>query len=333
MDLSALKALHFIHPYWLLMLPLLWAVIIWFAWRRRRDGGWSQVIDAELLPALRLHSGDRGSSPWWLISVVWTVAVLALASPAWQRGQTPAYHAPADWIVVLDLSPSMAASDVQPSRVARARYVVADLLNAAQDARVGLLVFAGEAHVVAPLTTDVATVRALLSPLAPSIMPESGDVLAPALQESSRLIGSTASRHAHVIVISDGFVDPSQALRQAQQLRQQGATLDVIGIGTTNGAPVPNTKGGFEHDAQDETELSKLSVDQLQRVAVAGGGQYFDVNQLGSLIAQLRAARSYDLDQLQAQPALQVNTWLNGGFWLLLPLLLLVPLLARRGWL
>jgi hypothetical protein len=68
-------------------------------------------------------------------------------------------------------------------------------------------------------------------------------------------------------------------------------------------------------------------------VAAAGGGQYFDVGQLANLIAQLQAARTYDLDHVQAQPALQVNAWLNGGVWLLLPLVLLVPLLARRGWL
>ena len=140
--------------------------------RQQRDGGWARVIDLDLLPALRLP-GHRGRSAWWLLTTVWTVAVVALAGMTWERDQDVGYHAPNDWILVMDLSPSMAATDVPPDRATRARYIISDFLNAAEDTRVALVVFAGEAHTVAPLTTDVETVRALLPPLAPGIMPES----------------------------------------------------------------------------------------------------------------------------------------------------------------
>ena len=127
---------------------------------------WARVIDPDLLPALRLP-GAGGGSPWRLLVAAWTVAVLALAGMTWERDQSVGYHAPSDWILVLDLSPSMAATDVPPDRATRARYVISDFLNAAQDTRVALVVFAGEAHTVTPLTTDVETVRALLPALAP----------------------------------------------------------------------------------------------------------------------------------------------------------------------
>ena len=89
----------------------------------------------------------------------------------------------------------MSAADLEPNRVTRARYVASDLLGEAHDNRVGLVVFAGESHTVTPLTSDVATVRMLLKPLAPGLMPESGDNLAPALQEAGRLLQAGAAQH------------------------------------------------------------------------------------------------------------------------------------------
>src|SRR6185437_13794569 len=203
---------HFLHPYWLLALPPLVALAVWFARRRGRDGAWPRLLDGELLSLLRLSESGTGRSPWPLIGLIWTLAVLALAGPTWQRQITPAYRAPAAWIVVLELSPSMEATDVAPSRMARAHYAVDDLLSAAHDARVGLVAFAGEAYTVAPLTTDVATVRNLARPLTPGLMPESGDQLAPALEEAQRLLQASPGKHRQVIVIADGFNDPARAL-------------------------------------------------------------------------------------------------------------------------
>lgn len=331
MDLSALRAFHFLHPGWLLALPLLWALAAWLARRGGRDGGWARVIDADLLPALRLPGSRRGRSPWWLLATVWTLAALALASMTWQRIESIGFRAPADWIVLLDLSPSMSAADVPPNRVTRARYLISDLLSAARDTRVALIAFAGEAHVVAPLTTDVTTIRALLPPLDPSIMPESGNSLAAALDEASRLMSTVPSRHPQIVVLTDGIGDPAEALAGARRLREQGASVNVVGIGTTRGAPEPNGQGGFVADAQGRSVLSKLPVDQLERIAATGGGRYVPLSEAGSLIAELERREPSSVVELDAKS--RVDTWRNGGVWLLPPLLLLVPLLARRGWL
>lgn len=331
MDLSALRAFHFLHPAWLLALPPLWALVAWLAWRGRRDAGWSEVIDAELLPALRLPMSARTQSPWWLLLTVWTLAALALAGMTWQRVESAGFRAPTDWIVVLDLSPSMAATDVPPNRVARAHYLVSDLLNAARDTRVALVAFAGDAHTVAPLTSDVATIRALLPPLDPGIMPEAGDALAPALDEASHLMNSVASRRPQIVVLTDGIADPAEALTAARRLRDRGATLDVVGIGTASGAPEPDGQGSFVHDAQGRSVLSKLPVEQLEHLAAAGGGRYVSFNDAESLIAELSRRTSASEFETPAGPG--VSLWRNAGIWLLPPLVLLVSLLARRGWL
>jgi Ca-activated chloride channel family protein len=324
---------HFLHPAWLLALPPLVALAVWLARRRGRDGAWPRLLDGELLPLLRLSEGGAGRSPWLLIGLAWTLAVLALAGPTWQRQITPAYRAPAAWIMALDVSPSMDAADVSPSRIARARYAIDDLLSAAHDARVGLIAFAGDAYTVAPLTSDVATVSNLAQPLAPGLMPESGDRLAPALEEAARLLQASPGRNRRVIVLTDGFTDPAQALIAAEQLHREGTAVDVIGVGTSGGAPESDGNGGFVRDAQGQVVLTRLDADLLRRVAKAGGGRFVPLSALPQLIADLHDAGSREIGSSVAAPHVRLASWLNDGVWLLPPLLLLAALVARRGWL
>jgi Ca-activated chloride channel family protein len=332
MDLSALQSFHFLYPAWLLALLPLWATIAWLAFRQARDGSWAQVIDPDLLSAIRLEGGGRGSTPWWILAVVWTLAVVALAGPAWQREESPAFRSPQDWVVLLDLSPSMGARDVTPDRVTRARYVVEDILSAARDARVGMIVFAGDAHAVTPLTSDVETVRALLKPLAPEIMPAAGDRLAPALDQAAELLKSVASRDAQVVVLTDGFSDPSAALKSAGQLRAQGARVHVIGIGSASGAPVPDDSGSFARDERGQPVVAKLPVDLLQHVAAAGGGEYAALSGQRRLIESMQQHRARTNLPGEKIGDVELDSWRNEGIWLLPPLLLLAALLARRGW-
>jgi Ca-activated chloride channel homolog len=306
---GALAAFHFLHPWWLLALPPLLALAAWLTWRQRRDGAWSEVVDSQLLNALRLAEGRRGQSPWPLIGVVWTLAVLALAGPSWQRLETPAFRAPDAWVLVLDLSPSMSATDVTPDRVTRARYAISDVLSEAKDARVALVVFASDAHTVTPLTTDVATIRALLQPLTPGLMPEAGDNLAPALEEAGRLMRAGQAGQGHVMVLSDGFADPAQAFGAAKALHEQGVRVDVIDVGTEKGA-----------------------TDKLQRVAGAGAGEFVRLSQTSSLIRTIQSEHAERLAEESAGPGAQVTVWRNGGIWLLPPLLLIAAWIARRGW-
>jgi Ca-activated chloride channel homolog len=322
---------HFLYPYWLLALPPLVALAVWLARRRGRDGPWPRLLDGELLSLLRLSEGGAGRSPWLLIGLVWALAVVALAGPTWQRQITPAYRAPAAWIVALEVSPSMDAADVEPSRMARARYAVDDLLSAAQDARVGLVVFAGDAYTVAPLTSDVATIRNLAQPLAPSLMPESGDRLAPGLEEAVRLLQASPGRDRQVIVLTDGFTDPAQALVKAQELHREGIDVNVVGVGTESGAPEPDGNGGFVRDASGQVVLTRLDGDLLQRIATAGGGHFVPLSALPLLIADLHAARSRRMSSGVAAHV-RLASWLNDGVWLLPALLLLAALVARRGW-
>jgi Ca-activated chloride channel family protein len=332
MDVSTLRLFHFLHPAWLALLPLLLLFAGWMRWRQSRTGAWSRVMDAELVTALRLDAGGGSGGPWLLLAAVWTCGVLALAGPAWVRLQSTGYRAPDDWVVVFDLSPSMAVADLAPDRATRARFAIDDLLGAARDARVGLIVFAGEAHTVVPLTSDVATIRGLLQPLNPGLMPESGDAMGPALDQAGRLLRQSGSRRGEVIVLSDGCADPSQALAAAQKLAAQGAAVQVVGIGTADGAPLKDAKGGFVQDDQGRSVLAKLPLDQLQSIAVAGHGQYWSLDQLKQLIAALEARHANPFDEDKVATERQVSSWRNEGIWLLPLILGFALMVARRGW-
>jgi Ca-activated chloride channel family protein len=330
--MNGLHQLHFLHPVWLLLVPPLLFLAGWMRMRQSRTGAWSKVMDAEIMAALRLEHIGKSNGPWLLLAPIWMLAVLAIAGPAWQRVPSMGYRAPRDWVIVLDLSPSMMVADVSPDRVTRARFAIDDLLGAAHDARVGLIAFAGEAHTVVPLTSDVSTIRGLLPPLGPSLMPESGDALGPALAQAGRLLRQSGSRHASVIVLSDGFNDPSEALSTAQQLATQGAEVQVVGIGTADGAPLKDAKGAFIHDVQGRSVLAKLPIDELQRIAVAGHGQYWALEQLKQLIVALEVRRANPLQDDGTASEQRVESWRNEGIWLMPPILLLALLLARRGW-
>jgi Ca-activated chloride channel family protein len=324
---------HFLRPLWLLALPVLWALVYWLARRRRNDGAWSGFIDPELLATLRLDEDKIiGIRPWPLLALVWSVAAIALAGPSWERDQAPAYRASAAWVFVLDLSPSMELADVAPDRVTRARYALDDLLNAAHDARVGLVVFSDEPYTVTPLTQDIATVKALLPPLKPGIMPSPGDHLAPALKQAAKLLQQGGAKDQQIVVLTDGFDDPAAALSAATDIKAKHISLSIVGVGTTGGAPQRNTSGGFVQDKQGRAQLARLDRPRLQQLAETGGGRYVDIAQLPALLASMQTT-SESADGALAVHGVQVAQWRDAGIWLLPVLLILAAFLARKDWL
>jgi Ca-activated chloride channel family protein len=319
----------FLRPLWLLALPLLLGLCYWLSGRHADQGGWAKLIDAELLPSLKLESAEKQRrSPWPWVALAWTLAALALAGPSWQSVSSSAFRGNATWVVLLDLSPSMKAADLLPDRITRARYALDDLLNAARDARVGLVAFGDEAYTVTPVTDDVATIKTLLPPLNPDIMPSAGDHLAPALQQAGKLIGD--AQGAQVIVLTDGFSDPAASFETAKKLQAAGVTVHVVGIGTAGGAPLALSGGGFAQNAKGGLNLARLDVSQLEQLAVSGGGRYVTPAQLPSLIESLQA-RNEGLRG--ATQDVRVVHRLDGGIWLLPLLLIIAALLSRKGWL
>jgi Ca-activated chloride channel family protein len=197
--------LHFENPLWLLaLIPL--ALLLWALANRPAGGNsWRNVIDKKLQPLLLGEQSTEQKHRWlWLLTIGWLIGVIALANPAWQRKPQPVFQTSTARVIVLDLSTSMAISDLRPSRLARAKFKIRDLLDLNQEGQTGLVVFAGDAFTVTPLTRDNDTIKALLDALDPAIMPVQGSRADLGLLQAGDLLAQSGSSHGQVILIADG---------------------------------------------------------------------------------------------------------------------------------
>lgn len=324
-----LQQLHFLQPWWLAaLMPL--PLLFWLG--VRHDAAQlelSRLVDAALLPhLLRGRAGNR-SLPVWLFALGWTLCALALAGPSWSRVNQPLYASRAAQVLAISLSQHMLSRDVAPSRLDRARYKARDLLASNHDGLNALIGYAGEAFVVAPLTSDANSLDDLLDVLAPDTMPVDGDNPTLAIERGVALIHDAKASGGSLVLITDQ-VDAAAAAA-ARKANAAGVHVSVLGVGTSQGGPVPLSDGGFLRDAQGGMVLARRDDAALGALAAAGGGSYAamttDHRDIDALHAQLSTAPATLADGQLG------DEWQDRGPWLLLSLLLIVALAFRRGWL
>jgi len=335
--IQAFQNLHFLRPRLLWLLPVALAALWWLGRRFRHRDGWSAVVDAHLLPALRVQQGGKASGLLRLAMVVFVLGILALAGPSWQKKSLPVVKNQHALVIALDLSRSMLATDIKPNRLQRAKFKTEDLLKQRKDGQTALIAWAGEAFVVTPLTDDTETIAAMLDVLDPSIMPKQGSKASKALEKAAELIRQAGLRRGDILLIADG-VDTPAAQETAAQLAKHGFRIHVLGVGTADGAPIP-TRSGFFTDRQGNIVIPKLDEKTLKAVADAGEGHYHRISPDDSDLRAL-LVKSTDLngnetsmDTQKADAQKQSEQWVDDGIWLVLLLVPLMALLYRRGWL
>lgn len=326
--MSALDfSLHFLRPWWgLALLPLPFAI-----WLLARSGGGraalARLVDAALLPHLVHDTGMHRRFALSLFALAWVLAVAALSGPAWQKMPAPLYVNGAARVVALSLSDDMLAQDMPPDRMTRARFAVHDLLDDAGDARTALVAYAGAAFTVAPLTDDKHTVLNLLGALQPDVMPAPGNDAAAGIEKSVALLEQSHVKGGEIVLVTDTADDA--AVAAAKAARSRGIRVDVLGIGTAQGAPVPQHNGGFASGTHGVL-MARRDDAALRAVARAGGGRYVVLNDAGTSVAKLGKPAAEAGGASQGERA---QIWRDGGIWLLPGLLLLGALAFRRGWL
>ena len=319
--------LHFLRPWWwLALLPLPLAL-----WMLARNGSGraalAKLADAVLLPHLVSDTGARKRLALGLVALAWLLAVAALSGPAWQKMAAPLYVNGAARVVVLSLSDDMLAQDMQPDRMTRARFAVRDLLNNAGDARMALVAYAGAAFTVAPLTDDKNTILNLLQALKPDVMPVPGNDAASGISRGVDLLQQAHAKSGEIVLVAD--TADGAAVAQAKAAHAKGIRVDVLGVGTREGAPVPQAGGGFA-SGTGGTLMARRDDAALRAVAGAGGGRY------AVLQADGVSAAAFDMPVSQTghtSRAERAQLWRDGGIWLLPVLLILAALVFRRGWL
>lgn len=326
---EALQQFHFLRSAWLWLLLALPAVA-WLAARgHSARAQLERLVDPVLLPHLLYGRARRGGLSPALLGSGWLLAVLALAGPSWSRLPQPLYADRDAQVVAISLSEHMLARDVAPSRLDRARYKARDLFAANRSGLNGLIAYAGEAFVVAPLTSDANSLDDLLDALAPDTMPVDGDDAGAAITRGVALMRDAKAGGGSLVLITDAAGANAQVA--ARQARAAGVRVSVLGVGTAQGGPVPLAAGDFQRDARGEVVMAGRDDIALAALAAAGGGRYVpmrdDHADIQLLQAQLRAdGAETGTGQASAQ-------WEDRGPWLLLPLLPLLALAFRRGWL
>ena len=318
---------HFLSPLWFLaLLPL--GLLLWSAARAgSATNAWRRVIDARLLAVLTTD-GDAGARRWWplaLLGAGWMIAVVALANPTFEREPVPAFRSDAARVVVLDLSRSMLADDLTPTRLERARYKLIDILARSADGQVGLVVFAGDAFPVSPLTDDADTLLGMLDALAPDIMPVQGSRPDLGIAGAMALLQQAGARRGEVVLLTDDAGD-KRAQRAAEDLRAAGHRLAVIGVGTAKGAAVPGVRNS------QGPVIAALDAPALQALARAGGGAYSGLTTGDADLNRVLRDPSLTTRALAPDDPMLADSWKELGPWIVLALLPLGALAFRRGW-
>lgn len=321
---------QWLRPEWLAAIPLVLLVAVLLGRGRLGAGNWRDVVDPALMPFVLSRAPGRGTDyRWWLLGLAGVLTVTALAGPAWQRIEQPVFRTEQALVVALDLSRSMDAQDVSPSRLARARLKILDILERRQSGQTALVVYTANAFTVTPLTTDTDTVAALVSSLSTDIMPSRGSYPEIAIQKSWQLLDQAGVGYGEVLLITDGGSSPATE-RVARDLKASGYALSVLAVGTRDGAPIPRASGGFVTDNRGKIAVPRLEETSLRALAAAGGGRFAvmstDNSDLDVLLSGEVATAAASAE------ALETDRWREEGPWLLLLLLPIAALAFRRGW-
>ncbi|MEJ6656646.1 MAG: VWA domain-containing protein, partial [Pseudomonas sp.] len=324
-----LFGLSFARPLWLLALLPAAVVLVLLYQRGWRRSGWEQLLPARLhVWLLQQHPG--GSHAWRFIALglTWTLAILALAGPMMNSVGEPQRLSDNALVIVLDVSRNMLSDDLAPNRLQRAKHKIRTVMQDYPDTQLALIAFAGSAHRVTPLSQDRATMSSLLTALEPDIMPADGQNLDMALTLARQMLADQPQSSSQVLLLTSGL-DSAERDALASHAKELGGQLAILGIGTATGAPVPLPDGGFMRDSEGRILLPRLNTQQLAAVARQHGSRYHGLS-IGNR----------DLDYLLQRPRLDASTHtsdrrlpVDQGHWLVLLLLPLAALGARRGWL
>ncbi|UVM54408.1 VWA domain-containing protein [Pseudomonas sp. B21-012] len=323
---------QWLRPLWLVVLPLL-AWLLWKLWhRQKRAGRWQMILPAAFHAVLLGGGNGRDSKlPWIALGLAWLITVLALVGPSWQRLEDTRQRPADPLVVLLELTPQMLADDAAPNRLEQARRKILDLLEHRRDSQTAIIVYAGSAHTLVPLSDDLATSRNLLEALDPAIMPQAGQRADLAVRKGLALLAQAGIGQGRLLLIGSSL-DAQERQGIVQALGRQGPSLLMLGVGSAEGAPVRQANGEFLKDDQGGILLPRLDSASLKAFVTSTGGRYRSAR-IDDL--DLRGLRLFDNPRSLRDDGqtVQLDSWADQGYWLLLPLLLLAACAGRRGWL
>ncbi len=282
-----------IYLYLLAVIPLL-LIIRWLMVRqqkrRLRNFGDPELV-RQLMPDV---SRFRPMVKFWLVLGALTLLIIMLARPQMGTKISHEKRTGIETIICLDISNSMLAEDVVPSRLERSKMMVENLVDHFSNDKIGLIVFAGDAFVQLPITSDYVSAKMFLSSIDPSMIATQGTDIAAAINMASHSFTQQQGVGKAIIVITDGEDHEGGAMEAAKDAKERGMCTYVLGVGSPNGAPIPTGSGDYMKDNTGQTVMTGLNEEMCRQLADAGSGAYIHVGNNSSAQEQL----DHELDKL-----------------------------------
>lgn len=263
---------------WLLLLIPLLAVVRFATWRRRK-AAMRKFGDPALLRQLMPDvSKYRPTVKFWLLNAALAVLVFMLARPQMGTKISHEKRNGIEAIICMDISNSMRAEDVVPSRLDKSKMLVEDMVDHFTNDKIGLVVFAGDAFVQLPITSDYVSAKMFLQNIDPSLIQTQGTDIADAIKVAMQSFTQQEKVGRAIIVITDGEDHEGGALEAAAAAKKKGINVFILGVGSPKGAPIPLGNGNYMKDASGQTVMSALNEQMCKQIAQAGSGVYIHVN-------------------------------------------------------
>ena len=275
-----------IYLYLLAVIPVL-ALVRWLL-ERKQHKRLRKFGDPELLSQLMPDvSRWRPAAKFWTLEAALALLIVMIARPQMGTRISHDKRTGIETIIAMDISNSMLAEDVVPSRLDRTKMMVENLVDNFTDDKIGLIVFAGDAFVQLPITSDYVSAKMFLSDIHPSLMATQGTDIATAINMATNSFTQQQGVGKAIIVVTDGEDHEGGALEAAKDAKKKGMRVYVLGVGSPNGAPIPLGNGNYMKDRTGNTVMTKLNEEMCRQVAEAGGGGYIHVDNNSNAQQQL----------------------------------------------
>lgn len=275
--------MHFEHPeYFLALLVLSGLIVLYFQLLKWKERTGKRIGDPELVKQLvKSFLPTRFLAKFVIILAVLALLIAGMANLRSRGASENVSRQGVDVIIVLDVSKSMLATDIKPSRLEKAKQLLYRLVDKLQNDRLGLILFAGRAYMQMPLTPDHSAAKMYISEASPDAVPTQGTVFSEALQMANNSFNRNEHKYKAVVLISDGEDHDPEGLKTAKQLAENGVVINTVGIGSPEGSIIidPATNEP-KKDAQGNIVISKLNEKELQGIADATNGQYIRLDNL-----------------------------------------------------
>lgn len=327
--MSTVELFHFLRPWWLLLAPA--GIAIAWLWSRQADprARWRGIIEPALLDHLLVgeQSGVR-FTPIRLAAVSLVLAGIAAAGPTWEKEPPPFVEDRAPMVVALDLSRTMDATDVPPTRLERAKQKIRDLAAVRSGSRTGLVVYSGTAHLVLPPSEDPALLDLFLEALDTGLMPVAGRNAAAALAVADHVL-AVESAPGTVLFITDGF-EASEIGTFSEHARTSPYQVIALAAGTTEGGPIRGDKGRMAVDKQGRPIQAKLDREIFSRLSSEAGVPVASLTLDETDVEWVQRRAMHHMQVMQEKTA-EVH-WKEFGYYGTFPLVLIAAFWFRKGW-